>query len=54
MYNKATSLYNCPSILTPSDVLTKLKTVYLPDWRRFCKFDAQKAAKRANIIKFIP
>ena len=31
-----------------NSVLTKIKTDYLPDWRRFCKFDAQKARKRAK------
>ena len=42
------TLSKCRSILTLFDVLTKLKTDYLPDWRRFCKFDAQKALKRAK------
>ena len=40
------TLSKCRSILTLFNVLTKLKTDYLPDWRRFCKFDAQKALKR--------
>ena len=42
------TLSKCRSILTLFDVLTKLKTDYLSDWRRFCKFDAQKALKRAK------
>ena len=42
------TLSKCRSILTLFDVLTKLKTDYLPDWRRFSKFDAQKAPKRAK------
>ena len=42
------TLSKCNSILALFEVLTKLKTDYLPDWRRFCKFDAQKAPKRAK------
>ena len=44
------TLSKCRSVLALFDVLTKLKTDYLPDWRRFCKFDAQKALKRAKTI----